>query len=146
LVNEAILGASTAIFLLTLLFWPVAVLVRRRYGKPLMLTAGQRRLRLAVRVVCALDLACIVGWASIIVGLNDVAALNPPLDPWLRLLQIIGWLGVIGLIVTLDNLVRAWELPRWWWSRLWDTGIALASIAFVWLLFNWHLLHWRLMY
>ena len=145
-VNEAILGACAAIFLLTLLFWPVAGLVRRHYGKPMMLTQGQRRLRLAVRVVCALDLACIVGWASIILGLNDVASLNPPLDPWMRLLQIIGWLGVIGLVVTVDNLVRAWELPRWWWARLWDTGIALASIAFVWLLFNWHLLHWRLMY
>ena len=144
--NEAILGACTAIFLLTLVFWPISALVRRHYGKPLMLTVGQRRLRLAVRVVCALDLACILGWASIILGLDDVAALNPPLDPWMRLLQIIGWLGIVGLVITLDNLVRAWELPRWWWARLWDTGIALASIAFVWLLFNWHLLHWRLMY
>ncbi|HEV2118045.1 MAG TPA: serine hydrolase domain-containing protein [Terriglobales bacterium] len=146
MVNEVIVVICAAIFLLTLLFWPVAALVRRHYGKPLLLTAGQRRLRLAVRVVCALDLAFIVGWGSIILGLNDVAALNQQLDPWIRLLQIVGWLGVIGLIITVDNLVRAWQSPRWWWTRLWDTGIALASIAFVWLLFNWHLLHWRLMY
>lgn len=146
LVNEVILGACGAIFLLTLLFWPLAGLVRRHYAKPLMLTMGQRRLRLAVRVVCALDLAFIVGWGSIILGLNDVAALNQQLDPWMRLLQVVGWLGIAGLVVTLDNLVRVWETPRWWWTRLWDTGIALASIAFVWFLFNWHLLHWRLMY
>ncbi len=146
LVNEIILGICAAIFLLTLLFWPLAGLVRRHYGKPLMLTAGQRRLRRAVRLVCALDLAFIVGWASILLGLNDVAALNQQLDPWMRLLQVVGWLGIAGLVVTLDNLVRVWETPRWWWTRLWDTGIALASIAFVWFLFNWHLLHWRLMY
>jgi hypothetical protein len=97
-------------------------------------------------VVCALDLACIVGWGSILLGLNDVAALNQQLDPWMRLLQVVGLLGIAGLVITLDNLVRAWETPRWWWIRLWDTGIALASIAFVWFLFNWHLLHWRLMY
>ena len=146
LVNEIILGVCAAIFLLTLLFWPVAALVRRHYAKPLTLSSGQRRLRLAVRVVCALDLAFIVGWGSIILGLTDVAALNQQLDPWMRLLQIVGWLGVVGLVATLDNLVRAWETPRWWWTRLWDTGIALASIAFVWFLFNWHLFHWRLMY
>jgi hypothetical protein len=96
--------------------------------------------------VCVLDLAFIVGWGSIILGLNDVAALNQQLDPWMRLLQVVGWLGIVGLVVTLDNLVRIWETPHWWWTRLWDTGIALASIAFVWFLFNWHLLHWRLMY
>jgi hypothetical protein len=146
LVNEIILGVSAAIFLLTLLFWPLAGLVRRHYAKPLMLTAGQRRLRRVVRLVCALDLAFLVGWASILLGLNDVAALNQQLDPWMRLLQVVGWLGIAGLVVTLDNLVRVWETPRWWWTRLWDTGIALASIAFVWFLFNWHLLHWRLMY
>jgi CubicO group peptidase (beta-lactamase class C family) len=146
LVNEIILGVCAAIFLLTLLFWPLAGLVRRHYAKPLMLTAGQRRLRRAVRLVCALDLAFLVGWASILLGLNDVAALNQQLDPWMRLLQVVGWLGIAGLVVTLDNLVRVWETPRWWWTRLWDTGIALASIAFVWFLFNWHLLHWRLMY
>lgn len=146
MVNEIVLIACAAIFLLTLLFWPVAALVRRHYDKPLMLTAGQRRLRLAVRAVCALDLAFIAGWGSIILGLNDVAALNEQLDPWMRLLQLVGWLGVVGLVVTLDNLIRAWESPRWWWTRIWDTGIALASIAFVWFLFNWHLLHWRLMY
>jgi CubicO group peptidase (beta-lactamase class C family) len=146
MVNEVILIACAAIFLLTLLFWPVAALVRRHYAKPLMLTASQRRLRLAVRVVCALDLAFIAGWGSIILGLNDVAALNEQLDPWMRLLQVVGWLGVVGLVVTLDNLIRAWESPRWWWTRIWDTGIALASIAFVCFLFNWHLLHWWLMY
>lgn len=146
LVNEIIVGACAAIFLLTLVFWPVAGLARRHYAKPLMLSSGQRRLRLAVRVVCALDLAFIVGWGSIILGLNDVAALNGQLDPWMRLLQIVGWLGVVGLVATLDNLVRAWERPRWWWTRLWDTAVALASIGFVWFLFNWHLLHWRLMY
>ncbi len=146
LVNEIVVGVCAAIFLLTLLFWPVAGLVRRHYAKPLMLTSGQRRLRLAVRMVCALDLAFIVGWGSIILGLNDVAALNQQLDPWMRLLQVVGWLGIVGLVVTLDNLVRIWEMPHWWWTRLWDTGIALASIAFVWFLFNWHLLHWRLMY
>jgi len=145
-VNEIILGVCAAIFLLTLLFWPVAALVRRHYAKPLMLTAGQRRLRLAVRVVCVLDLAFIVGWGSIILGLNDVAALSQQLDPWMRLMQVVGWLGVVGLVATLDNLVRVWETPHWWWVRLWDTGVALASIAFVWFLFNWHLLHWRLMY
>ena len=146
LVNEIILGVCAAIFLLTLLFWPVAALVRRHYAKPLVLSSGQRRLRLAVRVVCALDLAFIVGWGSIILGLTDVAALNQQLDPWMRLLQIVGWLGVVGLVATLDNLVRAWETPRWWWTRLWDTAVALASLGFVWFLFNWHLLHWRLMY
>jgi hypothetical protein len=91
-------------------------------------------------------LAFIVGWGSIILGLTDVAALNQQLDPWMRLLQIVGWLGVVGLVATLDNLVRAWETPRWWWTRLWDTAVALASLGFVWFLFNWHLLHWRLMY
>jgi hypothetical protein len=45
---------SLVVLVLTIVPWPVMALVRRHYGKPLTLTAQQRRLRLVARLVCVL--------------------------------------------------------------------------------------------
>jgi hypothetical protein len=142
-----IIGA-VIILALTLLLWPVAALIRWHYGQKLTLTPAQRRLRLLVRIVCVVDLAFLLGFVLFFtVAMKDIGLLSPRYNGWLRFIQIVGWLGVLGTVFALYNLVRSWtSAGRWIWAKLGDTVVALACVAFVWFVFTWNMLHWSLRY
>jgi CubicO group peptidase (beta-lactamase class C family) len=139
---------SLIVFVLTLILWPVMALLRRHYAKPLILTPQQRRMRLLVRLAC---IAFIIFFAAFLgffaAALKDIGMLSPKGNPWLRLIQVFGWLGVIGTVIALFDAVRSWQEPaRWLWSKIGDTLIALACIGAVCFIFTWHMLHWTLKY
>jgi len=142
-----IIGAL-AIFVLTLLLWPVAAIIRRHYGKVLDLPPAQRRLRLVVHLVCVVDLVFLLGFLVFFsVGMRKLEMLGPRFDALMRAIQIVGWLGVVGTVAAVYNVVRTWTVPdRWLWSKLADTVIGLACLAFVWFVFTWNMLHWSLRY
>ena len=58
--NFAVIIASGGVFALTLALWPIAAITRRHYGRKLDLARSQLRLRLFVRIVCALDLTFLI--------------------------------------------------------------------------------------
>jgi CubicO group peptidase (beta-lactamase class C family) len=139
---------SLIVIVLTVLLWPVMALLRWHYAKPLTLTPQQRRLRLLVRLVCV---AFIVFFAAYLgfftAALKDIGMLSPKGNPWLRLIQLVGWLGVLGTLIALYNAARSWQEPaRWLWSRIGDTLIALACLGVIWFVFTWNMLHWSLKY
>ncbi len=146
--NLTVIIGALCVFALTLLLWPMAALVRRHYHRKLDLNSGDRRWRMLVRIVCALNLTFVLGFAAAIGGgLSDPAKLNRGLDPILHLIQLIGWLGVVGTFPAIFNFLRAWgDRTRWWWTKLHDSGIALACVAFSWFVLHWNLLHWSLNY
>jgi CubicO group peptidase (beta-lactamase class C family) len=148
LINMSILIGALAVLVLTLLLWPVAALVRWHYGRTLELSPAERRWRLLVRIVCAVDLAFALAWvAALSGGFDDPAKLNRGLDPVLRIIQLAGWLGVLGTLLALYNHFRSWRnRDRWWWSKLQDSGIALACLGFAWFVLHWNMLHWSLNY
>jgi hypothetical protein len=130
------------------LLWPVAALIRKHYGQKLDLSPQQRRVRFLVRMVCVVYLIFFGAFAGFfIAGLKDLNILSPQYNPLLRLIQIVGWLGVFGTLVVLYNVLRSWKEPqRWLWSRIGDTLIALACLGVVWFVFTWNMLHWNLRY
>ncbi len=139
---------SLIVIVLTVLLWPVMALLRRHYAKPLTLTPQQRRLRLLVRLVCV---AFIVFFAAYLgfftAALKDIGMLSPKGNPWLRLIQLVGWVGVLGTLIALYNAARSWQEPaRWLWSRIGDTLIALACLGVICFVFTWNMLHWSLRY
>jgi len=168
--NQVVLGASAALMALALLFWPIAALVRRHFDRKLALSKGEAALRLLTRLVCALDLIFLLGLASLLNTLNDPGAVNAQLDPKLHVLQIIGVLGAVGTLVAIANAMRVWRSttvpvaaraasaaaagttgssvsvaalpkPRWWWSKVFETLVALACLGFVWFAVYWNLLN-----
>ena len=64
--NYANLILSLGVIILTVVLWPVGTLVRKHYGHPLDLSPLDRRLRLAVRLVCILFISFFVGWAGVL--------------------------------------------------------------------------------
>lgn len=139
---------SLSIILLTLLFWPVGALIRKHYGKPLTLTPKQKRHRLLVRLCCV---AYVMFFSAYLIffsmALKDIGMLSPRSNPLLRLIQIVGWLGVIGTLVAVYNAMRSWQdSQRWLWGRIFEVVIALSCVGVVWFIFTWNMLHWSLKY
>jgi CubicO group peptidase (beta-lactamase class C family) len=144
--NMMLAAGACAVFVLTLLLWPAMALIRRHYGVRLERTAAQRRLRLLVRVVCALDLVFLGVFAAFLVAVlsSQNAQQTSGGDLLLHLLQLVGWLGVLGSLVALYGAWLSWGTPgRGFWNRIGDSAIALACVAFVWIAFMWNLLHWN---
>ena len=143
-----LIAAALIVLLLTLLFWPIAALVRKHYGQKLNLMPQQRRGRLQTRLACLLDILFICGLVGFFAfAEKDIGLLSPRFNGLLRFIQIIGWLGVIGTIAAVYRAWHSWhEKGRWIWSKLGDTLVALACLAFVWFVYTWNMLHWSLRY
>jgi hypothetical protein len=83
----------------------------------------------------------------LLTSLTNPGRLNETLDPVLRLIQLIGWVGVAGTLLALYGaLTSLVDEKRWWFSKLHDAGVALACLGFVWFIFHWNMLHWSLNY
>ncbi len=139
---------SLAIFGLTLFIWPISALIRWHYGRKLDVAAPKRLLRLLVRVACVVNIAFVLAFVAFFYfGLKDIGLFSPRYNYVLHLIQIIGWLGVIGTFIALCNMIVAWRTRgTWLWTRIADTVIALACIGFVWFVFTWNVLNWTMRY
>ena len=84
----------------------------------------------AVRLTALIDLIALAGFvgiaqaASVKLGLFD-----DPLDVWLRLLQLLCLLGVVGAGLSVWNAARVWrESGRSWWAK---TSVSVTALALV---------------
>jgi len=143
--SEFLIGFVAVVCFFTLLFWPASLWMRKHYGHPLTLTRQQKYLRWAIRVVALLDLVYIGSWVALLAGGQPL--FDASLDPTLRLIQLVGWLGTIGTIVVIYAVVKTWRSPgEWRLSHAGNVLIMLSALSFSWFLFYWHLLHFSLLY
>jgi hypothetical protein len=128
------LGFAVLLFALTLVLWPVGALLRRHYKRTLALNIAERRLRLLVKATCAIDLGALVWFAAIVVyGFSNLAVFSDRLDPWLRLLQVAFFAGMVGTVAILYNAYRVFRTAgAGLWTKIYTSGLVLASLIFVW--------------
>jgi CubicO group peptidase (beta-lactamase class C family) len=127
------LGFTILLFALTLLLWPVGAWFRHHYKRPLALDPAQRRMRLLVKIVCAIDLIALFAFAGILAyGFSNLSVFSAPLDPWLRLLQLVFILGIVGSIAMVYSTYRLWHKNRGVWRTIYSAGLVIASILFIW--------------
>jgi CubicO group peptidase (beta-lactamase class C family) len=146
--NSGVFFGSLGAFALALLFWPLAAGIRWHYGRKLALGLPERRARLRTRLVCLIDLAFLLAWIAYgSLAEKNLSLLSDSFDPWMRVMELLGLLGVVGTLVALYNCVMAWGNPnRWVWSKVGETLIALACLGLTWFVFQWHMLAWSLKY
>jgi len=145
--NMAIIVPSLIFIALAVLFWPVGASIRWHYGTKLDLTPSEKRLRLAVRIVCIVDLLFAVGWLIFISGTNDVTNLSRSRDPLLYLLYILGVIAAMGTLIVILHAFRSWaKTGKWIWAKLFDVALALACIGFTWFTWHWNLINFNLRY
>jgi CubicO group peptidase (beta-lactamase class C family) len=146
--NLVVICGALGVFLLTLVLWPITYFVRRHYAQTLKLSPTLGKLRTWVRVACAVDLIFVAVFVTLVLlSLKSFSIFSSKTDIWLHLLQLVGWLGVLGGLVMLWNAIESWRYQeRGLWSKLGDTLIVLAAAGFTWFVVYWNMLHWSLHY
>jgi CubicO group peptidase (beta-lactamase class C family) len=138
--NLPLLISCLVIMGLTLLFWPVGAMIRRHYHQRLELDAGQRRDRLWIRLVCALDIIFVVAMIHAFSNL-EAGGLSESLDLQLNLIQAVAVLGALGTLLVLIACLRAWrDRNLWLWAKVGNFLVLLACIGFTWFVLYWNLL------
>jgi hypothetical protein len=146
--NQGVFYGSLAVFGLALLFWPFGAGLRWHYGRKLDLSLPERRMRLWARLVCLINLVFVLAWVAYgSFAEKNLSLLSDSFDPWMRAMELLGFIGVVGTLVALYNCVKTWVNPsRWFWSKAGETLIALACLGLTWFVFRWHMLALSLKY
>jgi len=127
----SVIGGNLLLALLTVLLWPIAVLVRRKYQRPLFSAKTDRVLYFLSRIVCLGELIFIL--APVIAfsqGLEHIAILGDAINPWLQAFHIFGWLLLAGVVLLIIAAVRFAKLPgHGLWLRVHAILLAIGGIA-----------------
>ena len=137
-----LIGGSLVLALLTVLLWPVAVVIRKRYQRPLFNTKSDRVLYFFSRIICLGEVLFVL--APIVVlsqGLEHIVILGDAINPWLQAFHIVGWILIAGVILLIVAAFRFAGLPG---HGLWFRGhailLAIGGIVFGLFAWQYHLL------
>ncbi len=133
--------ASLAALTLTVLFWPVAALVRRRYRKPLPYTGREAKAYRWGRIGALLSLAAVGGWiGTILLMFSDLKLLSSRLDWWVVTLHILGTIAVFaGLALLAWHLSVVWKAPKRPLGKILAVVLVLAAAVCAWVAVAYHL-------
>lgn len=124
---KPLLYVGLAALALTVLLWPIAALVRSRYGAKLELDKRELRAFRLSRIGALAIVAAVAGWAIALSG-------TIPSDPIIWLLQIAGSIAFIGgFALTLWNLSVVWTGKRRWPAKVWSVVLALSAFVILWI-------------
>jgi CubicO group peptidase (beta-lactamase class C family) len=128
-------GLAFLILLIAALGWPIVALVRRRYKYQLELGGRALQLHRATRATAWLFIALAVGWVLVFNAVNnDLTSLNGGLDVWMRLLQLILIIAIVGTILALLNAYSVARAPgKHRVATIWAILIALSAAFLAWL-------------
>jgi CubicO group peptidase (beta-lactamase class C family) len=145
---KPLFGASFAALLLTVLMWPAAAIVRRRYHAPLALDAGSLRAYRWSRIGSVAIVVALGVWGLFLaLILNDTGSLGGRLDPLLILAQVLSVVGFWGgLALVLWNLAAVWSGQRRWPAKVWSIVLVIAAITTLWVGLEFRLLHFGVQY
>jgi hypothetical protein len=81
-----------------------------------------------------LVLAFLLGWGIVFQQLCDGRAelFSRSLDPFLRVLQVVGLAGALGSVAALWSAVLVWHNDPRWSIRLSSIILAAGQVGFVW--------------
>jgi uncharacterized Tic20 family protein len=126
-----LVGGSLVLALLTVLLWPVAVIIRKRYQRPLLSTKSDRVLYFLSRIVCLAEVVFILTpIVALSQGLEHIVILGDAINPWLQAFHVIGWVllaGVVLLIIAAVRFVRV--AGHGLWFRAHAVLLAIGGIA-----------------
>jgi CubicO group peptidase (beta-lactamase class C family) len=128
-------GLALLIVLIAALGWPIVALVRKRYKYQWEVSGRPLLLHRATRAAAWLFIVLAVGWALCLTAVNsDLGALNGGLDVWMRLLQLVLIVTIVGTLAAIWNAYVVVTAPgRHRLATIWAVLIALSLAFLVWL-------------
>jgi CubicO group peptidase (beta-lactamase class C family) len=135
--------ASVVALLLTVLLWPVAYWVRRRYQAPLHLSPAALKAYRWSKIAALLILVALGLWMlAFTLMLKNNNYLDGRLDPLVWFAEIFGTVAFIGgLVVMLWNLRTVWTGARRWPARAWSVVLSVSALAVLWVALVFKLIH-----
>ncbi|MGB6307514.1 MAG: serine hydrolase domain-containing protein, partial [Steroidobacteraceae bacterium] len=129
-----LLYAGLGALAITVLWWPIAAIVRRRYGAALALDAHELRAYRASKIGAILILAGLAAWALLVSRmLNDDSNVSAKMDPSLLFTEFFGAIAFIGgCAAILWNLRIVWAGKRRWPAKTWSIVLAISGLAVLW--------------
>ncbi|MGZ4844434.1 MAG: serine hydrolase domain-containing protein [Candidatus Angelobacter sp.] len=144
--NQSLILGILVVLGLTLLCWPLAAIIRGHYHQQLDLDSSYMRLRPWVRLVCAVDIAFLAIFLTVLTSAGP-NALSSRTDFKFQAIQSLGVLGALGTVVVLLACLRSWkDAHAWFWSKAWNFLLLLACLGFVWFSYHWNLLNFNMNY
>jgi hypothetical protein len=136
-----LIGSVTAL-LATALVWPVAALVRRRFGAKLALDQASLAAYRGSKFGALLLLGGLGAWTALLTWMikdsNNLAAKS---DLALHAVQLFGIAAFVGgAVLMLWNLRAVWKGERRWPAKVWSVVLALAALTVLWVAFTFHLI------
>jgi len=127
-------GLAMLVMLIAAIGWPVVALLRRRYKYASGMSGRPLQLHRATRITGWLFLILAVGWLILFTMISkDLAVLDSGLDGWMRLLQLVLVLAIVGALAALWN---AWmvirEPGRHRIRTIWAIAIGLSAAFLAW--------------
>ncbi len=134
-------AASLVALALTVIFWPVAALVRRHYRRPLPFTGREAKAYRWVRIGALASLIAMAAWVGLVLAMfKDLALLSSAMDLWLVLLHVLGSFAIFaGLALAVWHLVVVWSGKRRWTAKVWSVVLVLATAVVAWIAVAYHL-------
>ena len=137
--NLPLLAFAAGVLMLQTLLWPVAALLRRRFGQRLALQGHGARAFRWTRIAAAVGAAYLMGWAILGIAIAGGAiSFDAGIDPWIRVIQLIGLLIVPGVAVAVWNAWLTCTAHRAWWIKAWSIVISFALLGLLWFSFAFH--------
>ena len=141
-----LLYLSLAVLFLTVVFWPVRAIVRKRYGATLGLEGRELKAYRASRIAALAILATLIGWVVAISAMfSDLNLLSSSFLPVVIALQVVTIVAFIGGFVAM--LWYAWTVWKrgggfkaTWKAKLWSLLLVLSAFAALWVGFVYKLI------
>src|SRR5205814_7693885 len=132
-----LIGGNLLLALVTVLLWPVTVMIRKRYQSPHFSKKSDRVLYFLSRIVCLAEVLFVL--APIIAlsqGLEHIVILGDAINPWLQAFHFVGWVLMAGIVLLIVAAIRFVRLPgHGLWFRAHAILLAIGGITFG--LFSW---------
>ena len=137
-----LIGGNLLLALLTVLLWPVAVMIRKRYQRPLFSKKSDRVLYFLSRIVCLAEVLFVLApILALSQGLEHIVILGDAINPWLQAFHVVGWVLMAGVVLLIIAAVRFVRLPgHGLWFPAHAILLAIGGIAFGLFAWQYHFL------
>jgi CubicO group peptidase (beta-lactamase class C family) len=134
-------SVGLVVLVLTLLVWPIAFFVRRKYRATFPLAGSALRAWKWTRWASLLVVLVIVGWTAMIAALfGNLENLSGTFDALLWVLQIVGLVAFVGaVLISAWNAWLTWRDGRRWKAKLWNTLLVASSFVLMYVAFTFKL-------
>ncbi len=146
--NQPLFYGTLLVLAVAALGWPLAAIIRRRYGAAFALTGRSATLYRLTRLVAVIDMVSVGLWFWFLnYAESSLTGASSASDGLLRGIQLVSLVGCVGALVALANVGQVFrDGSRSWFAKLSSVLIAVAALAFVWFQFSLDLITLKLAY